>query len=98
MDFSLDRLFSIRPWVVFGFVGQGLFFSRFLVQWIASERAGKSTIPQAFWWFSLIGGLLTLVYAAGNHDLPIMLGQFVGIFVYLRNLMLIRNNRPVQRT
>lgn len=82
----------LSPWTIIGFVGQGLFFSRFLVQWLASERQGRSTVPVAFWWFSIVGGLITLVYAAGNSDLPIALGQSVGMLVYVRNLMLLRKN------
>lgn len=83
---------TISPWTIIGFVGQGLFFSRFLVQWLASERQGRSTVPVAFWWFSIVGGLITFVYAAGNHDLPIALGQSVGMLVYVRNLMLLRKH------
>jgi lipid-A-disaccharide synthase-like uncharacterized protein len=80
--------------MLIGFIGQGLFFSRFLVQWIESERQGRSTIPRAFWWFSLAGGLVTFVYAAGRHDIPIALGQGIGLVVYIRNLMLIRGAKP----
>jgi lipid-A-disaccharide synthase-like uncharacterized protein len=73
-------------WVILGFVAQGLFTMRFLVQWIASERAGRSVIPMAFWWFSVAGGLLLLVYALYRKDAVFILGQAFGVFVYLRNL------------
>ena len=73
-------------WLAVGFVGQGLFFSRFLVQWIASERAGKSVIPMAFWYLSLFGGLTLFTYALHIGDPVFILGQSCGAFIYLRNL------------
>ena len=76
-------------WVFLGFVAQGLFTMRFLVQWIASERAGRSVIPLAFWWLSIGGGLLLLVYALYRRDPVFILGQAFGVFVYLRNLQFI---------
>jgi lipid-A-disaccharide synthase-like uncharacterized protein len=73
-------------WVLLGFVAQFFFTMRFAVQWIASERAGRSVIPLAFWWFSIGGGLLLLVYALYRRDPVFILGQGFGVFVYLRNL------------
>jgi lipid-A-disaccharide synthase-like uncharacterized protein len=73
-------------WVLLGFVAQGLFTARFLVQWIASERAGRSVIPIAFWFFSIGGGLLLLVYALYRRDPVFIAGQAFGVFVYVRNL------------
>ena len=73
-------------WVLLGFVAQAFFTMRFLVQWLASEKAGKSVIPLAFWWFSIGGGLLLLVYALYRRDPVFILGQGFGVFVYLRNL------------
>lgn len=73
-------------WLAVGFVGQGFFFSRFLVQWIASERAGRSVIPMAFWYLSLIGGSTLFVYAVHLGDPVFILGQSAGAFIYLRNL------------
>lgn len=73
-------------WVVLGLVAQGLFTMRFLVQWIASERAGHSVIPTAFWFLSIGGGLLLLVYALYRKDVVFIAGQAFGVFVYLRNL------------
>ncbi|RMG45081.1 MAG: hypothetical protein D6718_08395 [Acidobacteria bacterium] len=81
-------------WKLLGFGGQAMFFSRFLVQWIVSERRGQSTVPLAFWWFSLAGGALLFVYAAlGIHDPVFSLGQGLGLVIYLRNLALIRRER-----
>ena len=80
-------------WVILGFLAQGLFTMRFLVQWIASERAGRSVIPLAFWWFSIAGGLLLLVYALYRKDAVFILGQVFGVFVYLRNLYFVLHER-----
>lgn len=77
-------------WVAIGLAGQALFTSRFLVQWIASERQGRSVIPHAFWWLSLAGGLTLLAYALWRQDPVFILGQSVGLVVYSRNLMLLR--------
>ena len=80
-------------WIGIGFGGQALFTARFLVQWLASERAGRSTIPIAFWYFSLGGGLTLLAYAIHREDPVIILGQCTGVFIYLRNLVLIKRER-----
>jgi lipid-A-disaccharide synthase-like uncharacterized protein len=80
-------------WVILGLIAQGLFTMRFLVQWIASERAGRSVIPLAFWWFSIAGGLLLLVYALYRKDPVFILGQAFGVFVYLRNLYFVLRER-----
>ena len=80
-------------WVVLGFAAQGLFTMRFLVQWLASERAGRSVIPLAFWWFSIAGGLLLLVYALYRKDPVFIAGQGFGVFVYLRNLYFVLRER-----
>ena len=76
-----------------GFVGQALFFARFVVQWIASERAKQSVVPEIFWYFSLGGGLIVFVYALHKQDLVFMLGQGVGLFVYLRNIFFIHKRK-----
>jgi lipid-A-disaccharide synthase-like uncharacterized protein len=73
-------------WLALGFLAQALFTARFLVQWIASERAGKSVIPVAFWFFSIGGGALLLVYALYRRDPVFIAGQAFGVFVYARNL------------
>lgn len=80
-------------WVGIGFVGQGLFFGRFILQWIASERARRSVIPVAFWWFSLGGSLIVLAYAIYRQDIVFIVGQSSGFIVYTRNLILIKRQR-----
>jgi len=80
-------------WIVIGFVGQALFSARFIVQWLASERAKRSLIPMAFWYFSLLGGAVLLSYAIHKRDPVFIVGQAAGLFVYLRNLYLIRTGR-----
>jgi lipid-A-disaccharide synthase-like uncharacterized protein len=84
-------------WIVLGFVAQALFMMRFVVQWIASERAKRSIIPIAFWFFSLGGGALLLVYAIQRQDPVFILGQGLGLFIYIRNLWLIANERRAMR-
>ena len=73
-------------WVALGFLAQALFSARFLVQWIASERAGKMVMPIAFWFFSIGGGVLLFGYALYIRDPVFILGQGFGVFVYVRNL------------
>ena len=85
-----------QPMGMLGMLGQVLFFSRFLVQWIASEKKGRSTIPLSFWYLSLGGGGLLLFYALWRKDPVITLGQLVGLFVYVRNLMLIHRHKTAQ--
>lgn len=76
-------------WVAFGLGGQLLFTARFLVQWIASERARRSVVPLAFWYFSIGGGAILLAYAIYRGDPVFIFGQSMGLFIYLRNLWLI---------
>jgi lipid-A-disaccharide synthase-like uncharacterized protein len=82
-----------RVWLATGFLGQVIFFMRFLVQWIASERRGESVIPIAFWFLSLTGSLILLTYAIHIRDPVFTLGQGFGFTVYIRNLMLIYRKR-----
>src|SRR3954453_21175065 len=77
-----------QVWGGVGLVGQGGFTARFAVQWFASERKRETVVPEAFWWLSLLGGLITLTYAIHLESLPFTLGQSMGLFVYVRNLML----------
>ncbi len=80
--------------VIIGFSGQGLFAMRFIIQWLKSETQRKSVIPMAFWYFSIGGGLVLLLYALWRKDPVIICGQGLGLFIYLRNLYLIfRNDR-----
>jgi len=85
-------------WLIFGFAGQTLFFMRFVVQWIASERQKKSVIPLAFWYFSIGGGLTLLTYAIYRQDPVFIAGQSIGLFVYLRNLRLIAHDKKASAT
>jgi lipid-A-disaccharide synthase-like uncharacterized protein len=77
-------------WWVIGFGGQLVFASRFWVQWIASERAKRSVVPISFWYLSLVGGLLSLMYAVYRLDPVFIMGQLTGAGIYVRNLRLIR--------
>ena len=80
-------------WLAFGIVAQLLFTARFLVQWISSERAGQSVVPMAFWFFSMGGGLMTLVYGVAKREPVIILGQAMATVIYVRNIMLIVKSR-----
>jgi len=73
-------------WLAVGFIGQGLFSARFLVQWLQSEREKKSVFPIAFWYFSIAGGITLLAYAIYRKDPVFIVGQLTGLFIYLRNL------------
>ncbi|WP_370673984.1 lipid-A-disaccharide synthase N-terminal domain-containing protein [Pleomorphomonas sp. PLEO] len=79
-------------WVILGFVAQLLFTMRFVVQWLASEKAKASVIPVAFWTFSLGGGFLLLIYSIARQDPVFIAGQGLGLLIYIRNLMLIRKS------
>jgi lipid-A-disaccharide synthase-like uncharacterized protein len=80
-------------WLAIGFLGQGLFASRFIIQWVRSEMVGKSIIPVAFWYFSLSGGVVLLAYAIYKADPVFITGQGMGLIVYVRNLLLIFKER-----
>ena len=84
-------------WIAIGFLGQGLFFGRWVVQWIASERTAQSQVPVSFWYMSLVGGLITLAYAIYRRDPVFIAGQGIGSFVYIRNLVLISRTPPAAR-
>jgi len=80
-------------WLIVGFSGQALFSLRFLAQWLQSERLRRSVVPVAFWYFSLFGGVTLLAYAIHRRDPVFIVGQATGIFIYARNLQLIRQER-----
>jgi lipid-A-disaccharide synthase-like uncharacterized protein len=84
---------QITFWVIFGFFGQILFFFRFFYQWLASEAAKRSVVPEAFWYFSIAGGLVLFIYAIQRSDPVFTVGQGCGIFIYVRNIYLIRRER-----
>ena len=77
-------------WLAIGFLGQSLFFMRFFVQWIVSERSRKSIVPTAFWYFSILGGATLLTYAIHQRDWVFILGQASGLLIYGRNVVLTR--------
>lgn len=83
-------------WLAVGFGGQAIFASRFLYQWIASERAGRSHIPRAFWYLSLAGGLTLLSYAIHRGDPVFILGQTTGAVIYIRNLVLLHRRGQLE--
>ncbi|HWA88944.1 MAG TPA: lipid-A-disaccharide synthase N-terminal domain-containing protein [Rhizomicrobium sp.] len=89
----LSAITPDRVWLVLGFLGQALFASRFLVQWFRSEMEGRSVVPLAFWYFSIAGGLVSLIYAIHIGSAPFAVGQGSGLLVYLRNLWLIHRER-----
>ena len=82
-----------KIWLGIGFFAQLMFSARFLVQWLASERAGKSIVPLLFWYLSIAGSTLLLAYAIHRKDPVFILGQSVGTFIYSRNLYLIRREK-----
>lgn len=84
-------------WLLVGFGGQALFMGRFVIQWLVSERSGRSVIPVSFWYFSILGALVLLVYAAHRRDPVFVAGQVLGVLIYLRNLRLIRLERSGAR-
>ena len=80
-------------WAWLGIIAQLLFTARFVVQWLASERAGKSIIPLAFWWFSITGGTLLFIYALYRRDPVFIVGQGLGLGIYVRNIVLVMRER-----
>jgi lipid-A-disaccharide synthase-like uncharacterized protein len=83
-------------WVIIGLVGQFLFMMRFVVQWLASERAKRSVLPVAFWFFSIGGGVVLLIYSLQRMDPVFIAGQALGLIIYIRNLMLIVRNKRAE--
>ena len=76
-------------WITIGFLGQGLFSARFIIQWFQSEKVKRSIIPTAFWYFSIFGGITLLSYAIYRQDPVFIAGQGLGLIVYFRNLYFI---------
>lgn len=101
-DRLLFRLLNITSWaglawVTLGFAGQAAFFGRMFLQWVKSERERQSVVPPAFWWLSLIGGILLFTYFAWRQDLVGVLGQSSGLVIYARNIRLIAKQRRRER-
>ena len=91
------KSFQFGYWEIFGGLGQAMFASRFLVQWIISERRRQSVIPVAFWYLSLVGSLILLVYGIHREEAIFALGFLFNAFVYVRNLILIRRQGQLLR-
>jgi lipid-A-disaccharide synthase-like uncharacterized protein len=83
-------------WLAFGILAQLLFTARFIVQWIASERAGRSVMPMAFWVFSIVGGMMTLVYGLVRREPIIIMGQALAVGIYVRNVMFVIKERAAR--
>ncbi|MDO4588856.1 MAG: lipid-A-disaccharide synthase N-terminal domain-containing protein [Fusobacterium sp.] len=90
-------MFDFNFIMIIGLIGQGLFSMRFIVQWIASEKAGKSVVPFSFWLFSLGGSLLLLIYAIYRKDPVFILGQAPNLLIYSRNIWLIKKNKATEK-
>lgn len=85
-QFVLDSLRN--PWVIFGLFAQCIFFLRFVFQWIASERAGRVMIPVIFWYLSIVGAVMILIYSLYRQDVVFILASFLSLFIYTRNIFL----------
>ncbi|KPK39301.1 MAG: lipid A biosynthesis protein [Omnitrophica WOR_2 bacterium SM23_29] len=85
----MGGIMKLDFWLIFGFIGQFMFFMRFLVQWLVSEKRGESVIPIAFWYFSILGSIIVLSYAIHKLDPVFIVGQSVASIVYIRNIMLV---------
>lgn len=98
---NLDSFFGLSfeemAMITFGFVAQGLFAGRFIVQWLKSEIGRKSVVPVAFWYFSLAGGAMMLIYAIWRKDPVFISGQGLGLLIYIRNLWLIHREKREKR-
>ena len=86
----------MKFWLIVGFAGQFLFFMRFFVQWIASEKKKKSVIPLAFWYFSIGGSIMLLTYSLYRQDPVFIVGQCLGLMIYSRNLILIARHKEAK--
>jgi lipid-A-disaccharide synthase-like uncharacterized protein len=86
----------MNAWVVVGFLGQIIFGSRFLIQWVSSEKRKESHIPVVFWYLSIVGGMILLVYAIHRKDPVFITGQSFGLIVYIRNLCLIYKSKSLK--
>ena len=84
-------------WLSLGLGAQAMFSMRFIIQWIASERAKKSIVPETFWYFSFVGGFMLFIYALHRMDPVFIIGQGTGLFIYSRNIYLIWKNKVFSR-
>lgn len=79
---------TLDGWIIFGFLAQFIFFLRFAVQWWASEKEKKSVIPLSFWYLSIVGSVMILIYAIKREDIVFITAQFLALFIYARNIVL----------
>ena len=79
---------KIDLWTAFGFLAQFVFFMRFFVQWLQSERKKRTVVPITFWYLSMVGSVMILIYAIKRSDPVFIAGQFLALFIYVRNIML----------
>ncbi len=86
---------SFDVWVIFGFLAQFVFFLRFAVQWWASEKEKKSVVPLSFWYLSIVGSVMILVYAIRREDIVFITAQFLALIIYIRNIMLHKQNTQI---
>lgn len=84
-------------WLAIGFIGQAMFSARFLIQWLSTEKQRRSVIPEAFWYFSILGGATLLAYAVHRADPVFILGQVTGLFIYSRNLYFVMTERKANQ-
>jgi lipid-A-disaccharide synthase-like uncharacterized protein len=89
MGHWLNWMNADGAWLAIGFLGQGLFASRFIIQWLKSEAEGRSVVPLAFWYCSIAGGAVTLAYTIHLQSLPLIMGQATPLLIYARNVYLI---------
>jgi len=87
----------MNKWLILGFIGQAIFGARFLIQWICSEIKKESHIPISFWYCSILGGAILLIYAISRRDPVFILGQSTGVIVYARNLRLIYKKKKAEK-
>ena len=93
MNWFLDWFASMNLWKVVGLIGQVTFGSRFIIQWLVSEKEGRSVIPVSFWYLSVIGAAITLVYAVHIEEPVFMLPQLAALLIYARNLYFVQREK-----
>jgi lipid-A-disaccharide synthase-like uncharacterized protein len=86
---------NIDYWVLFGFSAQFVFFLRFVVQWLYSEKKKQTVVPMSFWYLSIVGSIMILIYALKQKDPVFIAGQFLALFIYVRNIQLHKKGNTV---
>jgi lipid-A-disaccharide synthase-like uncharacterized protein len=89
----MDFKFTFDIWTFIGLMAQGMFFLRFIFQWYYSEKAKKTVVPPIFWYLSMLGAILTVVYALARADVVFLFAGVLQIILYLRSLMLLKNDK-----